>query len=72
MSDQRDAFLVARGLEKSYPTGAGGRLDVLRGVDFEATPLTARIFWHSPEDGEPADVVSVPVQWGEGVWDFLP
>jgi len=41
-------------------------------VDFEATPLTARIFWHSPEDGEPADVVTVPVHWGEGGWDFLP
>jgi lipoprotein-releasing system ATP-binding protein len=31
-----DAFLVATGLEKSYPTGAGGRLEVLRGVDFSA------------------------------------
>jgi len=42
-------------------------------VDFESTQLTARVFWHSPEDGEPADVVSVPVFWGEaGAWDFLP
>jgi len=31
-----DAFLVAHGLEKSYPMGAGGRLEVLRGVDFSA------------------------------------
>lgn len=36
MRDQGDAFLVSRGLEKSYPTGGGGRLDVLRGVDFDA------------------------------------
>jgi len=26
-------LLVARGLKKSYPTGGGGRLEVLRGVD---------------------------------------
>lgn len=36
MGDQKDAFLVARGVEKSYPTGSGGRLDVLRGVDLDA------------------------------------
>ncbi len=36
MGDQKDAFLVARGVEKSYPTGAGGRLDVLRGIDLDA------------------------------------
>ena len=34
----RHALLVARGVEKSYPTGAGGRLDVLRGVDLDARP----------------------------------
>ncbi len=36
MTRSVDAFLEARGLEKSYPTGAGGRLEVLRGVDFSA------------------------------------
>ena len=34
----RHALLVARGVKKSYPTGAGGRLDVLRGVDLDARP----------------------------------
>lgn len=57
----------------SCGTGCWGSFSFhIEGVDFEATPLTARVFWHSPEDGEPADVVSVPVQWGEGGWDFLP
>jgi hypothetical protein len=33
---------------------------------------TVRVFWHSAEDGSPADVVSVPVAWGEKqVWDFI-
>lgn len=41
--------------------------------DFESTPVTAKVFWHSPEDGEPSDVVSVPVTWdGDAGWDFLP
>lgn len=41
--------------------------------DFEATPVTVRVFWHSPENGEPSDVVSIPVFWGEeAAWDFLP
>lgn len=31
-------LLTARGLFKSYPTGGGGQLEVLRGVDFEARP----------------------------------
>jgi hypothetical protein len=54
-------------------TGCWGSFSFhIEDVDFEATPLTARVFWHSPEDGEPADVVSVPVHWGEGGWDFLP
>jgi spore germination protein GerM len=41
--------------------------------DFEATPVTVRVFFHSPEDGQPADVVSIPVAWGdEAAWDFMP
>lgn len=36
MNRADDAFLVARDLEKSYPTGGGGRLQVLRGVDISA------------------------------------
>jgi spore germination protein GerM len=40
--------------------------------DFEATPVTLRVFWHSPENGEPADVVSIPVSWGEdAAWDLI-
>jgi len=39
--------------------------------DFAATPVTVRVFFHSPEDGEPADVVSVPVAWGDdATWDL--
>ncbi|HLF44642.1 MAG TPA: Gmad2 immunoglobulin-like domain-containing protein [Acidimicrobiia bacterium] len=43
--------------------------------DFGATQVTVRVFWHSPENGEPSDVVSIPVSWGdedEAAWDFLP
>jgi hypothetical protein len=40
--------------------------------DFAATPVTVRVFFHSPEDGEPADVVSIPVAWGDdAAWDFM-
>jgi hypothetical protein len=40
--------------------------------DFESTPVTLRVFWHSAEDGSPADVVSVPVAWDDDqVWDFV-
>jgi spore germination protein GerM len=58
----------------SCGTGCWGSFSFhVEDVDFESVPLTARVFWHSPEDGEPADVVSVPVDWGEdGGWDFLP
>lgn len=31
-------LLTAEGLQKSYPTGGGGRLDVLTGLDFRARP----------------------------------
>jgi hypothetical protein len=36
--------------------------------DLDTPPPTARIFWHSAEDGSPTDVVSVPILWGD---DFL-
>lgn len=39
--------------------------------DFGAEPGVVRVFWHSAEDGEPADVVSVPVSWGEP-WHLIP
>ncbi len=32
-----------------------------------------RVFWHSPEDGEPADVVTIPIPESEdGLWDVTP
>ena len=31
-------LIVTRGLRKSYPTGGGGKLDVLQGVDMETRP----------------------------------
>jgi spore germination protein GerM len=42
-------------------------------VDYPFTgEETIRVFWHSPEDGSPTDVVSVPVLWNdEDGWDLL-
>ncbi len=41
--------------------------------DFAGTPVTLRVFWHSAENGEPVDVVSMPVGYGDrAVWDMLP
>jgi hypothetical protein len=55
-------------------TGCWGDFSFLvEDFDFAANPVTVRVFWHSPEDGSPADVVSVPSSWGEdGPWDFVP
>ena len=36
--------------------------------DLDTPPPTARVFWHSAEDGAPTDVVSVPILWGD---DYL-
>jgi hypothetical protein len=31
-----------------------------------------RVFWHSPEDGSPSDVVTIPVLWNDpDGWDLL-
>jgi spore germination protein GerM len=50
----------------------GGFGFMIDDFDFESTPVTLRVFWHSAEDGSPTDVVSVPVAWGEDeVWDFI-
>jgi hypothetical protein len=42
--------------------------------EFDTPVLTAetvvRVFWYSAEDGEPADVVTIPVT--EGPWDLTP
>jgi spore germination protein GerM len=64
-----EAFTMA-----SCGTGCWGAFSFnIDDFDFEATPVTLRVFWHSAEDGQPADVVSIPVSWGdEAVWDFLP
>ena len=58
----------------SCGTGCWGGFSFhIDGFDFEGTPVTLKVFWHSPEDGEPADVVSIPVAWGDdAVWNFLP
>jgi hypothetical protein len=33
---------------------------------------TVRVFWHSPEDGSPSDVVTIPVLWDDpDGWDLL-
>jgi hypothetical protein len=41
--------------------------------DFEQTPGSIRVFWHSPKDGSPTDVVTVPVRAaGDEVWDLRP
>ncbi|HLF61757.1 MAG TPA: Gmad2 immunoglobulin-like domain-containing protein [Acidimicrobiia bacterium] len=43
----------------------------IEGFDFESTPVTLRVFYHSPKDGAPSDVVSIPVAWGDqAVWDL--
>ncbi|MDP9143724.1 MAG: GerMN domain-containing protein, partial [Actinomycetota bacterium] len=57
----------------SCGTGCWGAFSFhIDGFDFEATPVTMTVFWHSPEDGEPGDVVSIPVRWGdEAAWDLL-
>jgi len=40
--------------------------------DFEATPVTLKVFWHSAEDGSPSDVITVPVLWNdEDGWDLF-
>ncbi len=36
--EQRTPLLAARALEKSYPTGGGRTLEVLRGLHFDASP----------------------------------
>jgi spore germination protein GerM len=55
-------------------TGCWGSFSFhIEDFDFGSTPVIAKVFWHSPEDGEPADVVTVPVTWGdEAGWDLLP
>lgn len=41
--------------------------------DFEQTPGSIRVFWGSPEDGSPTDVVTIPVRAaGDEVWDLRP
>jgi spore germination protein GerM len=42
-------------------------------VDYPFTgEESIRVFWHSPEDGEPADVVTVPVLWDDqDGWDLI-
>jgi len=33
---------------------------------------TVRVFWHSPEDGSPSDVITIPVLWDDpDGWDLL-
>ena len=54
-------------------TGCWGSYFFNIDFDFESTPVTMRVFWNSAENGEPVDVVSMPVGVGDhAVWDMLP
>jgi hypothetical protein len=55
-------------------TGCWGAYSFNVDFDFEeSTPITLRVFWNSAENGEPVDVVSMPVGVdGHAVWDMLP
>lgn len=49
-------------------TGCWGAFRFETGLpDLDNPLLTARVFWHSAEDGSPSDVVSVPILWGDDV-----
>jgi spore germination protein GerM len=58
----------------SCGTGCWGGFSFhIEGFDFGSTPVTLKVFWHSPEDGSPADVVTIPVLWDDSDgWDLLP
>ena len=54
-------------------TGCWGAYNFHIEFDFAATPVTLKVFWNSAENGEPVDVVSMPVGYGgHAVWDMLP
>jgi spore germination protein GerM len=52
-------------------TGCWGGFSFEVQYDFTGTE-TVRVFWHSPEDGSPSDVVSIPILWNDpDGWDLL-
>ncbi len=55
-------------------TGCWGSFSInIDDFDFSATPVTLKVFTYSAKDGEPVDVVSMPVGVGDhAVWDMLP
>jgi hypothetical protein len=55
-------------------TGCWGAYSFNVDYEFEEmSPVTLRVFWNSAENGEPVDVVSMPVGVdGHAVWDMLP
>lgn len=62
-----DAFTTTEGA----PAWGEYTLEVTH--NFEQTPGSVRVFWHSPEDGSPTDVVTIPVRPDSSdVWDLRP
>jgi hypothetical protein len=55
----------------SCGTGCWGTYSFI--IDYPFTGgETIRVFWHSPEDGSPSDVVTIPVLWDDpDGWDLL-
>jgi hypothetical protein len=55
----------------SCGTGCWGAYSFI--IDYPFTgEETIRVFWHSPEDGSPSDVVTIPVLWDDpDGWDLL-
>ena len=55
-------------------TGCWGSFSInIDDFDFSATAVTLKVFTYSAKDGEPVDVVSMPVGVGDhAVWDMLP
>ncbi len=52
-------------------TGCWGGFSFEVQYDFSGDE-TVRVFWHSPEDGAPSDVITIPILWNDADgWDLL-
>jgi spore germination protein GerM len=49
----------------SCGSGCWGRFSFHIDAELDPTGNTLRVFWLSPEDGEPSDVVSIPIAWSD-------